>query len=172
MPTMRSYYKNTCYILEHPPLLSLGLLNMKYNPDGFSTLMKIPAHCSLFLFVYLCISNIWLGTSLVVQWLRLHLPVQGVWVPWGARIPHASQPKNQNIKQKQYCNKFNKDLKKKQYLAYKNNNSQHFRSFYSLDRQILMTMGGMKSRNKLVGKRKQRKIVIILVFTKISHYIS
>ena len=31
---------------------------------------------------------------------------------WGAKIPHASWPKNQNIKQKQYCNKFNKDLKK------------------------------------------------------------
>ena len=30
---------------------------------------------------------------------------------WGAKIPHASQPKNQNIKQKQYCNKFNKDFK-------------------------------------------------------------
>ena len=33
---------------------------------------------------------------------------------WGAKIPHAaSRPKNQNIKQKQYCDKFNKDLKKK-----------------------------------------------------------
>ena len=30
----------------------------------------------------------------------------------GVKIPHVSQPKNQNIKQKQYCNKFNKDLKK------------------------------------------------------------
>ena len=29
----------------------------------------------------------------------------------GAKIPHASWPKNQNIKQKQYCNKFNKDFK-------------------------------------------------------------
>ena len=29
----------------------------------------------------------------------------------GAKIPHASQPKNQNIKQKQYCNNFNKDFK-------------------------------------------------------------
>ena len=29
----------------------------------------------------------------------------------GAKIPHASGPKNQNIKQKQYCNKFNKDFK-------------------------------------------------------------
>ena len=31
----------------------------------------------------------------------------------GAKIPHASGPKNQNIKQKEYCNKFSKDLKKK-----------------------------------------------------------
>ena len=30
---------------------------------------------------------------------------------WGARVPHALQPKDQNIKQKQYCNKFNKTLK-------------------------------------------------------------
>ena len=29
----------------------------------------------------------------------------------GIKIPNASQPKNQNIKQKQYCNKFNKDFK-------------------------------------------------------------
>ena len=30
---------------------------------------------------------------------------------WGAKIPHALQPRIQNIKQKQYCNKFNKDFK-------------------------------------------------------------
>ena len=30
----------------------------------------------------------------------------------GAKIPHASQSENQNIKQKQYCYKFNKDFKK------------------------------------------------------------
>ena len=29
----------------------------------------------------------------------------------GAKIPHASWPQNQTIKQKQYCNKFNKDFK-------------------------------------------------------------
>ena len=29
----------------------------------------------------------------------------------GAKIPHALWPKNQNIKQKQYFNKFNKDFK-------------------------------------------------------------
>ena len=30
----------------------------------------------------------------------------------GTKIPHASGPKNQNIKQKQCCNRFNKDFKK------------------------------------------------------------
>ena len=30
---------------------------------------------------------------------------------WGAKIPQASWSKNQNIKQKQCCNKFNKDFK-------------------------------------------------------------
>ena len=29
----------------------------------------------------------------------------------GAKIPHASWPKNQNMEQKQYYNKFNKDFK-------------------------------------------------------------
>ena len=29
----------------------------------------------------------------------------------GARMPHVLQPKTQNIKQKQCCNKFNKDYK-------------------------------------------------------------
>ena len=33
------------------------------------------------------------GTSLIVQWLRIHLPVQGMWVwslpGWGTKIPHA-----------------------------------------------------------------------------------
>ena len=28
-----------------------------------------------------------------------------------AKIPHALQPEKQNIKQRQYCNKFNKDFK-------------------------------------------------------------
>ena len=29
----------------------------------------------------------------------------------GAEIPHALWPKNQNVKQKQYCNKYNEDFK-------------------------------------------------------------
>ena len=30
---------------------------------------------------------------------------------WGAKIPHALGPKNQNLKQKQYCSRFKKDFK-------------------------------------------------------------
>ena len=30
---------------------------------------------------------------------------------WGAKIPYALQPESQNTKQKQHCNKFNKDFK-------------------------------------------------------------
>ena len=36
---------------------------------------------------------------------------------WEAKIPHASWSKN--IKQKQYCNKFNKDFKKKKMVHIK-----------------------------------------------------
>ena len=31
---------------------------------------------------------------------------------WGAKIPYVSRPKPRNLKQKQYCNKLNKDSKK------------------------------------------------------------
>ena len=33
----------------------------------------------------------------------------GVIPGWGVKIPYASQPKNQNIKQKQYCKKKKKN---------------------------------------------------------------
>ena len=36
---------------------------------------------------------------------------------WGTKIPGASWPTNQNMKQKQYCNKFDKDLKIKRKWA-------------------------------------------------------
>ena len=53
-------------------------------------------------------------TSLAVQWLKT-LPSNagstGSIPGWGAKIPHALWPKNQNIKRKQCCNKFNKDFK-------------------------------------------------------------
>ena len=47
------------------------------------------------------------------QWLRLWLPLQGVWVSplaWEVRshMPHSQKKKkeHQNVKQKQYCNKY------------------------------------------------------------------
>ena len=64
------------------------------------------------------------GTSLAVQWLRLCLTGKGVLVrslveELRAKIPHASRPKN--IKEKQYCNKFNKDCKKKKEIPFGGN---------------------------------------------------
>ena len=54
------------------------------------------------------------GSSLAVQLLRLRLPMAGgeSSIPhWGPKSPRALWPKNQNMKQKQYCNKFNKGFK-------------------------------------------------------------
>ena len=53
------------------------------------------------------------GTSLVVQWLRLCLQCRGRgFNPWiGNKDPTCLKAKTQNIKQKQYCNQFNKDVK-------------------------------------------------------------
>ena len=47
---------------------------------------------------------------------------------WGAQIPQASWPKKQNIRQKQYSNKFNKDphQKKKKALKTINQSTQGF----------------------------------------------
>ena len=53
-------------------------------------------------------------TALMVQQLRLCLPKQGVQVPSlvGELRSHMTWgQKKQNIKQKQYCNKYNKDFK-------------------------------------------------------------
>ena len=57
-----------------------------------------------------------LGTSLVVQQLRLCLPLQAVCLPSlvrELRIPWYLWTKNQTIKQKQYGKKFHEDLEKK-----------------------------------------------------------
>lgn len=49
---------------------------------------------------------------LVIQWLRVHLPMRGGVHPWFVKITICLMAKNQNIKQRQYCSKFNKDFKK------------------------------------------------------------
>ena len=42
----------------------------------------------------------------------------------GAKMPHASVPKNQNIKQKQCCNKFHIRLKSSPYQKKKKNDEE------------------------------------------------
>ena len=54
-----------------------------------------------------------LGTSLAVQWLGLDLPMQGMQVrslvgELRSHVPRGQKAKT--LKQKQYCNKFNKDF--------------------------------------------------------------
>ena len=62
------------------------------------------------------------GASLVVQWLRLGLPIEeGVQIQFlvWELISHMPQgQQNQNIKKKQYCNKLNKSFKKKKGLSF------------------------------------------------------
>ena len=49
--------------------------------------------------------------SLVVKTSPSNAEGAGLIPGWGAETPHASRPKKQNIKQEQYCNKFNKNFK-------------------------------------------------------------
>ena len=65
---------------------------------------------SLFLVIIFMLKFIFPETSLAVQWLQLCFHV-GLILGWGARISYASQPRNQNMGQKQCCGKFNEDFK-------------------------------------------------------------
>ena len=65
--------------------------------------------------------------------MKTYLLMQGAWVPslvgkdalW-PKIPHALWPKKQNIKQKQYCSKFNEDFKKWSTLKKKPNSTPSY----------------------------------------------
>ena len=67
---------------------------------------------------------------------------------WGAKIPHALGPRNQKIKQKQYCNKFNKDSK----------NDPHQKIFKKnkIDNQQGHTVQHRELCNNLNEKKKNR----------------
>ena len=56
---------------------------------------------------------------------------------WGARIPHTSPSKNQNLKQKQYCNKFNNDFKKLVHIKISHISKESLMYEYSLAVQWL-----------------------------------
>lgn len=63
--------------------------------------------------VFPAISHSFLGTSLAVQWIMLHLPIQGTGsLAEELRFPPVSWPKSQSVIQKQYCNKSKKVFKK------------------------------------------------------------
>ena len=47
----------------------------------------------------------------VVETLPFNAEDVGSSPVWGARVPHASWSKSQNVKQKQNCNKLNRDFK-------------------------------------------------------------
>ena len=60
------------------------------------------------------------GCPPVVQWSRLHLPVQNLWVPSQEEELRPHMPHGQNTEtQKQYCNRFNKDFKKEKKKKYR-----------------------------------------------------
>jgi len=73
------------------------------------------------------------GNSLVVQWLRLCLPMYGVQVRSliGDLRSHIPCSQNQNIKQEEYCNQFNKDLK----------NGTHFFKNLKIKKNVAKVMG-------------------------------
>ena len=69
---------------------------------------------SIYLLLFLKRQKIFLS----IQWLWLRLSMQGTQgsIPGrGAKIQYTSKPKNQNIRQKQYCNKLDKDFKNDPY---------------------------------------------------------
>ena len=53
-----------------------------------------------------------LGTSLVVEALKLCLPMQAKSPGWDAKIPHALRPNSQNIKQRENHYKVKEDFLK------------------------------------------------------------
>ena len=64
----------------------------------------------------------------------------------GTEIPHASWPKNQNIKQKQYCNKFNKDFK----------NGIHQKKIFKEIKNKLKWQKYIKKKKKQLKKEKEK----------------
>ena len=67
----------------------------------------------------------------------------------GAKIPHASQPKNQNIKKKkQYCNKFYKDFKNGPHQ--KNLKKKIWGKFKAVIRESFKALNTYISKNKRI----------------------
>ena len=111
-PWLRTY-SSVCGLFDNTVLL-IGALYPSFISDFPAIWPVLGPFWALNKFMWREWNQQPLGTSLVVQWLRLHLPMKrgvGSIPGWGVKIPHALWLKKQNIKQKQYCNKFNKELK-------------------------------------------------------------
>ena len=89
-----------------------------FLPVSVFSFLPAFSYCASFLahsFPCTSFKKVVIGTSLAVQWLRLRLPIQGgvrLTPGRGTKTPTCmpSGQKKQNIKQKQYCNQFNKDF--------------------------------------------------------------
>ena len=87
------------------------------------------------------------GTSLAVQWLRLRLPLQEVRVSSLVGELRSHMPpvqKTRNIKQKQYCNKFNKDFKNG---PYQKNLKKKKKEFLGMSIRRMDKQNGVQSYN-------------------------
>ena len=106
-----------CPFLWHYNSLSMFLF-LGQNVSGLAICSLPETQMSLLSLIYFNgkqrLETICHGTSLVDQWLRLHLPMQGVQVQFLARELRSHMPcgqKNQNAKQKQNCKSSIKILK-------------------------------------------------------------
>ena len=77
---------------------------------------------------------------------------------WGAKIKHTSEPINQNIKQKQYCNKFSKDLEKQMVQLKKKNLKKKTYFTQSILKEInpKYSLEGLKLRLQYFGHLMRR----------------
>ena len=78
---------------------------------GGATVMSGQYYFSPILFYLKVLSELFPGGP-IVKILPSNVRGAGSISGWGAKIPHASRPKKQNIKQQQYWNKFNQDFQK------------------------------------------------------------
>ena len=101
--TVSTVSPSICHEVMGPDVMIL--VGIWFLPNSFSHLLscgRSTINCCSYLCYVDIVKNA--GTSLAVDGVGL---IPG----WGAKISHASWSENQNVIQKQYCNKFNKGFK-------------------------------------------------------------
>ena len=89
---------NTDRICPLTCMLCLALPRCRLNPASWSTLLN--ARSSLHAWDF--------PSSPAVKTFPSNAGGEGSIPDWEAKIPYVSRPENRNVKQKQYCNKFDK----------------------------------------------------------------